>query len=174
LIVAQRQSALALIVAQVRGPNGVGSRNADLGIADSGTPQAFLDADAFVKGVEHVLGASYLASHPIYVEGHSLGGAEAQYVGAVDHLSGVSFGAPGTLTPQYGGLALDNPSSITSITAIRSARTGVFSLRCSATRRRGRLRCSRRTRSPGAPWIRRGVEAMAMREGGRQCEKLIP
>ena len=86
-------------------PYGVASRNADLGIADGSTPQAFLDADAFVKGVEHALGANFLASHPIYLEGHSLGGAEAEYVGNAEHLSGVTFGAPGTLFPTYGGQA---------------------------------------------------------------------
>jgi hypothetical protein len=86
-------------------PFGVGSRNADLGIIAGNTPQAFLDADLFVRDVEHALGASYLASHPIYLEGHSLGGAEAEYVGAKEHLSGVTFGAPGTLTPRYGALA---------------------------------------------------------------------
>jgi hypothetical protein len=86
-------------------PYGAASRSADLAIAGGSTPKAFLDADAFVKDLEHALGASYVASHPIYVEGHSLGGAEAEYVGAVDHLSGVTFGAPGTLTPRYGSLA---------------------------------------------------------------------
>ena len=86
-------------------PFGVGSRNADLGIIAGNTPQAFLDADMFVRDVEAFLGANYLRSHPIYLEGHSLGGAEAEYVGNAEHLSGVTFGAPGTLFPTYGGQA---------------------------------------------------------------------
>jgi hypothetical protein len=81
------------------------SQNADLAIAKGQTPQAFLDADMFVRDIEHALGANYLRSHPIYLEGHSLGGAEAEYVANAEHLSGVTFGAPGTLTPRYGSLA---------------------------------------------------------------------
>jgi hypothetical protein len=85
-------------------PYGTASRSADWAIAHGSTPQAFLDADAFVRDVEQALGKN-VASHPIYLEGHSLGGAEAQYVGNAEHLSGVTFGAPGTLTRQYGDLA---------------------------------------------------------------------
>jgi len=81
------------------------SQIADAAIAVGQTPQAFLDADAFVRTLEQSLGPSFLASHPIYLEGHSLGGGEAEYVGNAEHLSGVTFGAPGSLTPQYGDLA---------------------------------------------------------------------
>jgi hypothetical protein len=73
------------------------SEIADAEIALGITPQAFLDADAFVKDVQR-----YFGSHPIYLEGHSLGGAEAEYVGNAEHLGGVTFGAPGTRTPTYG------------------------------------------------------------------------
>jgi len=74
---------------------GNGSRVADADIAVGITPQAFYDADMFAKAVQRYLGNS-LASHPIYLEGHSLGGAEAQYVGSIEHESGVTFGSPGT------------------------------------------------------------------------------
>jgi hypothetical protein len=78
------------------------SEIADAEIALGITPQAFLDADAFVRTLEHNLGARYLSTHPIYLEGHSLGGAEAEYVGNAEHLGGVTFGAPGTRNPTYG------------------------------------------------------------------------
>jgi hypothetical protein len=81
---------------------GVGSTNADLQILAGHTPQAFFDADAFAKDV-----IKNNPGHQIFLEGHSLGGAEAEFVGNREHLSGVTFGAPGTRDPfhQYGGLA---------------------------------------------------------------------
>jgi hypothetical protein len=65
------------------------------------TPRAFADALAFTADVEQYLVAHNAASDPVYLTGHSLGGAEAEYVAANDGLSGVTFGAPGSLHPVY-------------------------------------------------------------------------
>jgi hypothetical protein len=70
------------------------------------TPQAFLDAQSFAASVIATalsLGpfGLNLSSSQISVTGHSLGGAEAEYVSANLELSGVAFGAPGL--PTYTG-----------------------------------------------------------------------
>ena len=54
--------------------------------------------------MEQYLIAHNLASNPTYATGHSLGGAEAEYVASIDHFIGATFGAPGTLHPVYPGV----------------------------------------------------------------------
>jgi hypothetical protein len=78
-----------------------GSRGADLAISIGLTPSAFIDAHTFADDVQQYLALHSLGSHPIYLTGHSLGGAEAEYVASLDHYNGVTFGAPGTLRPTY-------------------------------------------------------------------------
>jgi hypothetical protein len=80
---------------------GMGSASADAQILAGQTPGAFSDALAFAADVEQNLAAHKLASAPIYLTGHSLGGAEAEYVASKDGNNGVTFGAPGTLIPVY-------------------------------------------------------------------------
>jgi hypothetical protein len=80
----------------------VGSRNADKQILLGITPQAFYDATTFVQDVEQYLTEHNLEALPVYVTGHSLGGAEAEFVASTDGLSGVTFGAPGSLVATYG------------------------------------------------------------------------
>ncbi len=53
-------------------------------------PQSFTDALSFAQTVQQEYPTSTL-----YVTGHSLGGAEAEYVGATLGLSGTTFAAPG-------------------------------------------------------------------------------
>jgi hypothetical protein len=55
-------------------------------------PPAFIDAGRFVSDVEQMLPSAH-----IYLTGHSLGGAEAEFVGLATGLPGVTFGAPGIL-----------------------------------------------------------------------------
>ena len=75
----------------------IGAVAADADILAGRTPQAFIDALAFTQYVvQHNPGAD-----PIYLTGHSLGGAEAEYVGSLTTYSGVTFGAPGTLHHTY-------------------------------------------------------------------------
>jgi hypothetical protein len=80
-------------------PYGNGSRGADLEISIGLVPKAFLDADTFALDVTQYLAQHNLGSNPIYLTGHSLGGAEAQEVAFVidpgGTMSGVTFGAPG-------------------------------------------------------------------------------
>ena len=47
--------------------------------------------------MEQFLAKAHLGSNPIYVTGHSLGGAEAEYVAStvLPNVSGVTFAAPG-------------------------------------------------------------------------------
>jgi hypothetical protein len=80
---------------------GIASTYAFAQVLAGQTPRAFADALAFTADVEKYLVAHSLASNPVYLTGHSLGGAEAEYVAANDGLSGVTFGAPGTLHPVY-------------------------------------------------------------------------
>jgi hypothetical protein len=101
IIVAFDSSILVPGQAGYGSPYAHGSQLADAAIAVGSVPKAFLDADAFVKRVEHDFGST----HHIFLEGHSLGGGEAEFVGNREHLSGITFGAPGTLTPQYGNPA---------------------------------------------------------------------
>jgi len=80
-------------------PYAVGSRAADADIALGQLPQALLDANTFALDVKQYLAQHNLGSDPIYLTGHSLGGAEAENVAFnVDpggNMSGVTFGAPG-------------------------------------------------------------------------------
>jgi pimeloyl-ACP methyl ester carboxylesterase len=78
-----------------------GSRGADSDILSGRMPQAFLDATAFVQDVDQYLNQHSLGSNPVYLTGHSLGGAEAGYAASVGHESGATFGAPGDLLPNY-------------------------------------------------------------------------
>ena len=76
---------------------GAGSRAADLALLKYGlglpqTPAAFSDALVFVSQVESEFG-----SKNVYLTGHSLGGAEAEFVASQTGLNGVTFGAPGVL-----------------------------------------------------------------------------
>jgi hypothetical protein len=83
---------------------GLGSLEADLQIAQGQWPAALTDAILFTMGVESLAGST-----PIYLTGHSLGGAEAEAVSLFaarpgDNFSiagGVTFGAPGV--PDYFG-----------------------------------------------------------------------
>lgn len=83
------------------GAFGAGSRGADLQILRGGTPAAFIDANAFLTDVEEYAAEHFSALDPIYVTGHSLGGAEAEYVASLGGENGVTFGAPGDLLPNY-------------------------------------------------------------------------
>jgi hypothetical protein len=78
-------------------PYGNGSRGADFDISIGLVPKAFLDADTFALDVKQYIAQHTLGSNPIYLTGHSLGGAEAQDVAFVidPGESGVTFGAPG-------------------------------------------------------------------------------
>src|SRR6266436_726344 len=80
---------------------GIGSVAADAEILVGQTPQAFIDASAFTADVKQYLVQHNLGADPIYLTGHSLGGAEAEYVASLTTYSGVTFGAPGTLSPTY-------------------------------------------------------------------------
>ncbi|MGD1083023.1 MAG: hypothetical protein ABR881_32315 [Candidatus Sulfotelmatobacter sp.] len=71
---------------------GAGSRQADIGIFLGSKPSAFSDAYAFATQVEQIVGSA-----PIFLTGHSLGGAEAESVALNTGLPGVTFGAPGIL-----------------------------------------------------------------------------
>jgi hypothetical protein len=83
---------------------GIGSLVADLQIVQGQWPMALTDAILFTMGVESLAGST-----PIYLTGHSLGGAEAEAVSLFaarpgDNFSiagGVTFGAPGV--PDYFG-----------------------------------------------------------------------
>jgi hypothetical protein len=89
-----------------------GAMAANDAIAKGQTPQAFRDAIAFTRQVFNDQVRGDLPSGPIYVTGHSLGGAEAEAV-AADPLNGlvysiqggVTFGAPGL--PNYFGTHID-------------------------------------------------------------------
>lgn len=82
-----------------------GSLAADTEISDGITPEAFRQAQTFVADVKKDLTSIGDAADPVYLTGHSLGGAEAEYVASTGHESGVTFGAPGDLHSTYGGLA---------------------------------------------------------------------
>jgi hypothetical protein len=78
------------------------SQAADIELASGHTPAALVDALIFAQEVNNLAG-----SDPIYVTGHSLGGAEAEnafsLLGYVQ--GGATFGAPGL--PGYSGPASD-------------------------------------------------------------------
>ena len=75
-----------------------GSQNADQDIFNGQTPQALLDAAGFARTVEQQLGGNT----PIFVDGHSLGGADAEaearslvLLSPSDFAGGTTFAAPG-------------------------------------------------------------------------------
>src|SRR5205085_688324 len=81
-------------------PYAIGSRDADFKILVGDSPNLIaplIDAAVFVRDVQATYG-----SLPIYLTGHSLGGAEAQYVAQTVNLggyaNGVTFGGPGILS----------------------------------------------------------------------------
>lgn len=82
-------------------PYAFGSRGADLDILTGLTPKAFVDAQNFAFDAAQFVHQN-LGSNPIYLTGHSLGGAEAQDVAFIinpgENVSGVTFGAPGDPT----------------------------------------------------------------------------
>jgi hypothetical protein len=95
IIIAYDSSILLPGQAGYGSPYATGSQIADAAIGVGAVPKAFLDADAFAKDVV----ARFGSSHNIFLEGHSLGGAEAEFVGNLEHqMSGVTFGAPGIAT----------------------------------------------------------------------------
>jgi hypothetical protein len=89
---------------------GLGSLAADEQIAQGQRPAAFTDAILFTQGVESLVGST-----PIYLTGHSLGGAEAeavsQFAATPGHnlsiAGGATFGAPG-LPGYFGPTGLGN------------------------------------------------------------------
>ncbi len=85
-------------------PYAVGSRAADVDIAFGQLPQALLDANTFALEVKQYLAQHNLGSNPIYLTGHSLGGAEAENVAFIldpsGNMGGATFGAPGDPTLQ--------------------------------------------------------------------------
>jgi hypothetical protein len=58
-------------------------------------PAALGDALGFTRGVLEAAGARGIAAEDVFLTGHSLGGAEAEYVAAQLGLAGTTFGAPG-------------------------------------------------------------------------------
>jgi Lipase (class 3) len=61
-------------------------------------PRAFTDALAFSQRIVADAAAHGIPKENVHLTGHSLGGAEAEYVAAHLHLGGATFGAPGIVT----------------------------------------------------------------------------
>jgi hypothetical protein len=59
------------------------------------SPAAYGDALEFTRGVLEAAETRGIAAEEVFLTGHSLGGAEAQYVAAQLGLAGETFGAPG-------------------------------------------------------------------------------
>jgi hypothetical protein len=72
-----------------------GQIEADTQIYFGQIPKAFTDALAFTTGVLAMAGAEGIPTENVTVTGHSLGGAEAEYVASQLGLGGDTFGAPG-------------------------------------------------------------------------------
>jgi hypothetical protein len=72
-----------------------GQLEADAQIYFGQIPEAFTDALTFTQGVLETAEAQGIPRENVYVTGHSLGGAEAEYVAAQLDLGGATFGAPG-------------------------------------------------------------------------------
>ena len=68
---------------------------ADQQIYEGENPNLYADALRFSDRVEAVAAAQGISQSNIFVDGHSLGGAEAEYVAAQTGLAGDTFGAPG-------------------------------------------------------------------------------
>jgi len=79
------------------GSYGQGSFDADAELALGQIPAALTDAKTFMKAVVDAANFNHIAAQNIFVTGHSLGGAEAEYVmGSFPTLGGGdTFGAPG-------------------------------------------------------------------------------
>ena len=77
-------------------PEFVGNQLADDADLAAGTnPGSFTDALRFTRRVVKSAKAEGIGRGNIFVDGHSLGGAEAEYVSAKTGLGGETFGAPG-------------------------------------------------------------------------------
>jgi len=90
----------SILTPQDLSPYAIGSRAADASIALGQVPQALLDANVFASDVMQYLAQHGLGSNSIFLTGHSLGGAEAEYVAFTlapggKNIGGVTFGAPG-------------------------------------------------------------------------------
>ncbi|WP_048710454.1 lipase family protein [Microvirga massiliensis] len=68
---------------------------ADAQVYRGQVPDAYTDALNFTKDVIEAAEARGISKEDVHVTGHSLGGAEAQYVAAQLDLDGLTFGAPG-------------------------------------------------------------------------------
>ncbi len=68
---------------------------ADQQIYEGENPKLYADALRFTDRVEAVAAAQGISQSSVFVDGHSLGGAEAEYVAAQTGLAGDTFGAPG-------------------------------------------------------------------------------
>jgi hypothetical protein len=78
---------------------------ADVEIYLGSAPAAYGDATDFTETVLAAAAAQGIDRGDVFVSGHSLGGAEAQYVAATLDLEGVTFGGPGlpaSLVPSTG------------------------------------------------------------------------
>ncbi|MCB8882624.1 Hint domain-containing protein [Acidisoma cellulosilytica] len=69
---------------------------------------SFYTADTFAQAVLKDAKAQGYASSDVFLAGHSLGGAEAEYVATQEGLAGITFGAPG-----INNLLFDSPSQLT-------------------------------------------------------------
>ena len=77
-------------------PNFVASQLADDADLAAGTnPGSFADALRFTRQVMRIAKAEGIGRDNVFVDGHSLGGAEAEYAATKTGLSGETFGAPG-------------------------------------------------------------------------------
>lgn len=72
-----------------------GQLEADTQIYFGQIPEAFTDALTFTQGVLEKAEAQGIPKENVFVTGHSLGGAEAEYVAAQLGLGCATFGAPG-------------------------------------------------------------------------------
>ena len=64
-------------------------------IYEGENPKLYADALRFTDRVEAAAAAQGISQSNVFVDGHSLGGAEAEYVAAQTGLAGDTFGAPG-------------------------------------------------------------------------------
>lgn len=77
-------------------PTLVGAQvQADAQIYAGESPALYADALRFTQRALRVAEAQGISSDDVFVAGHSLGGAEAEYVSAQTGLAGETFGAPG-------------------------------------------------------------------------------
>ncbi|WP_244424618.1 hypothetical protein [Methylobacterium nodulans] len=84
---------------------------ADFDIYEGRIPPAFTEALNFARAVIAEASNQGIATDRIFLSGHSLGAAEAEYVAAQLGLSGTTYGAPGIISsavPDPGGSLLTN------------------------------------------------------------------